>query len=198
MTVDRPTEHPVDPLFTNRWSPRAYSGEPIDDATLMRLFEAARWAPSASNLQPWRFLYGKAGTAAWQPIFNSLVPFNQSWAAKASVLIAVVSRVRSTPPGKTEKVDNVWHAFDAGAAWQNLALQASLLGWYAHGMGGFDNAALRQALNVPEDYAIHAVVAVGKLGDKAQLPEALQQREGPSPRQPLSAMVAEGGFSFEA
>ena len=198
MTVSRQTEHPIDPLFTNRWSPRAYSGEAMDDATLLRLFEAARWAPSASNLQPWRFLYGKAGTSAWQPLFDSLVPFNQSWAAKASVLIAVVSRVRATPPGKTDKVDNVWHAFDAGAVWQNLALQASQLGWYAHGMGGFDNAALRQALNVPEDYAIHAVVAVGKLGDKAQLPEALQQREGPSPRQPLAALVAEGAFRFEA
>ncbi|MFZ2988229.1 nitroreductase family protein [Ideonella sp.] len=198
MTSPRITEHPVNALFTDRWSPRAFTGEAMPDSVLMSLLEAARWAPSASNIQPWRFVYAHAGTPAWQPIFEGLVPFNQGWASKASALIVVLSKKTSTPPGKTEAVANVWHSFDAGAAWASLAFQATLSGWAAHGMGGFDAAALRAALGVPDDVAIEAVVAVGKLGDKSQLPEALASREGPSARLPLAQIAAEGRYGFGA
>lgn len=192
----RQTEHDIHALFLDRWSPRAFTGEAMNDATLHALFEAARWAPSASNSQPWRFLYGRPGTPAWDLIFDSLIPFNQDWAKRASVLIAVISAKDGLPPGKTERQPLVNHAFDTGAAWQSLALQAAHSGWHAHAMGGFDRDKLRANLGVPANYDLQTVVAVGKLGDKSVLSEALQSREAPSDRQPLSAMVGEGKFAF--
>jgi nitroreductase len=198
MTQARATEHPVDPLFTERWSPRAFTGEALPQDTLLSLLEAARWAPSASNIQPWRFLYGHAGTPAFASILGGLIPFNQGWAQKASALIVVLSKRSSVAPGQTEAKANPWHAFDAGAAWASLAFQAHLSGWATHAMGGFDGEALRATLKVPSDVAIEAVVAVGKRGDKAALPEGLQARELPGGRLPLAQIAAEGGYSFSA
>lgn len=197
MTSPRTSDHAIHPMFLERWSPRAMTGEAIAESTLSAFFEAARWAPSASNIQPWRFLYGRAGTPAFQAIFDGLVPFNQGWAAKASALVVVLSKKTSVPPGKTEANPNPWHSFDAGAAWMSLALQVHHAGWSAHGMGGFDAAKLRERLNVPADVAIEAVVAIGKRGDKASLPDALQAREMPSERLPLSQVVAEGAWRFD-
>lgn len=196
MTSTRTTEHAVHPMFLKRWSPRSLTGETIDDATLQTLLEAARWAPSASNLQPWRFLYGRIGTPAFQAILDGLVPFNQGWAAKASALIVVLSKKTSLPPGAAAANPNPWHSFDAGAAWMSLALQAQHAGWVTHGMGGFDGAKLRSALAVPEDVAVEAVIAVGKQGPKDVLPEGLQARELPSERLPLAQIAAEGAWSF--
>lgn len=196
MSTPRSTEHTIDPQFTLRWSPRSFTGEPLSQDTLLSLLEAARWAPSASNLQPWRFLYGHAGTPAFHSILQGLVPFNQGWADKASALIVVLSKRSSVPPGQSEAKANPWHSFDAGAAWMSLALQAQHAGLITHAMGGFDGEALRTALKVPADVAIEAVVAVGKQGDKAALPEALQAREQPSERLALSQIAAEGPYAF--
>ncbi len=192
----RQAAHPIDPQFTDRWSPRAFTGEAIAADVLLGLLEAARWAPSASNIQPARFLFGHAGTPAFATILDGLVPFNQGWAGKASALVVVLSKTSSVAPGQTEAKANVWHAFDAGAAWMSLALQAHLKGYITHAMGGFDGDKLRAALNVPADVAIHAVVAVGKQGDKASLPEGLQARELPNDRLPLAQLAAEGAWSF--
>ncbi|MEK8046634.1 MAG: nitroreductase family protein [Burkholderiales bacterium PBB6] len=192
----RQAAHPIDPQFTDRWSPRAFTGEAIAADALLGLLEAARWAPSASNIQPARFLFGHAGTPAFATILDGLVPFNQGWAGKASALVVVLSKTSSVAPGQTEAKANVWHAFDAGAAWMSLALQAHLKGYITHAMGGFDGDKLRAALNVPADVAIHAVVAVGKQGDKASLPEGLQARELPNDRLPLAQLAAEGAWSF--
>jgi nitroreductase len=189
MNPQRIAEYPIDPLFLDRWSPRAFTGEAMTTDTLMRLFEAARWAPSASNLQPWRFAYGLAGTAGFARIFDALVPFNQGWAGAASALVVVVSARHSIAPGHTEAKPNRWHSFDTGAAWASLALQAHLLGWQTHGMAGFDAERLRQALGLDEAFAIEAVVAIGKRGDAAGLPEALRAREHPSQRRPLADLV---------
>jgi nitroreductase len=196
MSAARPTEFPIDPQFTARWSPRAFTGEAISETALLSLFEAARWAPSASNLQPWRFLYGHAGTPAFQDILGGLVPFNQTWAGKASALIVVLSRTMSVAPGQTEAKPNAWHSFDAGAAWMSLALRARADGFATHAMGGFVAATLRERLGIPEDVAIEAVVAVGKQGDKAQLPEGLQARELPSARLPLAQVAVPGAYRF--
>lgn len=192
----RQTEYPIDPQFTARWSPRAFTGEAMPQATLMSLFEAARWAPSASNSQPWRFIYGHRGSAGFDAIFGSLVPFNQDWAQRASALVAVVSQAERLSHDGKEMRPQAWHSFDTGCAWGYLALQAQLAGWHAHGMGGFDRAALSAALGVPPGYQVEAVVAIGKLGDPALLPEALREREIPSQRLPLATLVAEGRFSF--
>lgn len=187
----------IDPLFAQRWSPRAFTDETLDDATLLGFFEAARWAPSSFNAQPWRFRYGKRGTAAWQPLVDALLPFNRAWAERAAVLVAVMSRTRWTPPGKTDAQPLGSHAFDAGAAWAQLALQVTRAGWHAHAMGGFDAVRLRDGLRIPEDHAVHAVVAIGRRGDKASLPEALQAREAPSLRMPRSDWVGEGPFRVD-
>ncbi|UUX96931.1 nitroreductase family protein [Aquabacterium sp. J223] len=196
MSNSRQTEHPIHPLFTDRWSPRAFTGEAIPAGELMSLLEAARWAPSAYNAQPWRFIYAHRDTPAWQPLFDALVPFNQGWVQRAAAIIVVVSAEQAVFPGKTAPAPNAWHSFDSGAAWASLAFQAQLSGWAAHGMAGFDADTLRQAAAIPAGYAIEAVVAVGRQGDKSVLPEPLQAREVPSHRRPLAQSVAEGRFNF--
>ncbi|MBK6852467.1 MAG: nitroreductase family protein [Burkholderiales bacterium] len=197
MTAPRQTEHPIDPQFTQRWSPRAFTGEAIPEATLLGLIEAARWAPSASNIQPWRFIYARRDTPAWTPLFDCLVEFNRGWAVNAAALVLVMSKKTWLPHGKTEPVPNPTHSFDAGAAWMSLALQAHLAGWPAHGMGGFDRDKARLALGVPSDHVLEAMVAIGRQGDKASLPEALQARETPSTRLALAQIAVEGRYSFD-
>ncbi|WP_445289321.1 nitroreductase family protein [Variovorax atrisoli] len=196
LSQTRQPGHPIHPLFTDRWSPRAYTGEAISTPELLTVLEAARWAPSAYNAQPWRFIYAQRDTAAWQPIFDALVEFNRGWAQRAAALVVVVSAKDATFPGQTEAAPNPWHAFDAGAAWASLAFQATLSGWSAHGMAGFDADALRAAVNLPQSYAIQTVVAIGRRADKGVLPEALQAREVPNDRRPLAQSAAEGHFSF--
>ncbi|NTV11501.1 MAG: nitroreductase family protein [Zoogloea sp.] len=197
LTQQRTPEYPVDPQFTERWSSRAFTGEPIEESTLLSFFEAARWAPSAYNAQPWRFIYGRAETPAWTPIFDALLPLNQTWAQRASALVVIVSRTQWIPPGKNEAQALGTHGFDTGAAWASLALQAQLAGWHTHAMAGFDQEVLRRNLGIPADYAVHVVVAIGRRGDKSVLPEALQAREQPNDRLPVKALVAEGSFAFE-
>jgi nitroreductase len=195
--TDRIADHPIAPQFLARWSLRAFTGDSLPEATLLQFLEAARWAPSGFNAQPWRFIWGRAGTPAWAPIFNSLSDYNQGWAQRASALVLVLSQERWVAPGKAEAQNNSTHAFDAGAAWGHLALQVSLAGWAAHGIGGFDRDAARVALGVPDGYSLHAVIAIGRQGDKTVLPEALQAREAPNGRLPLTALAAEGRFAFD-
>lgn len=190
----RTADHAIDSLFLERWSPRAFTDEVISEAELKALFEAARWAPSSYNSQPWRFVYARRGTAHWQTLLGLLNAFNQSWAKNAAALVVVVSKETMAVPGKAEEVPSYSHSFDAGAAWANLALQAVRLGWQAHGMVGFDRARALTELKVPAGYRVEAAVAIGKPGDKAQLPEALQARETPSQRNPISATAFEGAF----
>ncbi|MEY4751712.1 MAG: hypothetical protein RIQ60_3926 [Pseudomonadota bacterium] len=197
-TTPRQTTYPINPQFTERWSPRAYTGEAIPEETLLSFLEAARWAPSASNVQPWRFIYARRDTPAWAPVFEGLVPFNQAWAKNASAIVVVLSKKTMVPAGKTDAVPNAWHAFDAGAAWMSLALQAHAAGWKAHAAGGFDAKVLRANLGIPDDHDIHAMVMVGRQADKAILPEGLQAREQPNDRTPLAQLVADGRFGFGA
>lgn len=193
----RRSSHPVAAVFTERWSPRAFSDAAIDQATLNSFFEAARWAPSANNAQPWRFVFARRATPGFGPILDALVPFNQDWAQRAAALVVVISAREGVAPGKTEARPIPTHSFDTGAAWASLALQAQLSGWHAHAMGGFDKARLASSLGVPASHAIECVVAIGQKGDAASLPEALQAREFPSDRRPLAELVAEGRFNFK-
>lgn len=161
-------------------------------AQLLSCLEAARWAPSASNRQPWRFVYALAGTPAFDRIHAGLNPGNQGWTAQASALVVVLSHRTALPTGASAPVVNEWAAFDAGAAWMSLALQAQASGWVAHAMGGFQAALLRPALGVPDDVLILAVVALGQPADRASLSPEQQARETPNQRKPLSELVAEG------
>lgn len=192
----RSAEHAIDPQFLDRWSPRAFTADTLDEATLLTFLEAARWAPSSYNSQPWRFVYARRGTAHWERFVGFLNEFNRSWANRAAAIVVVLSKTTFVPPGGEAPVPAPSHSFDTGAAWAQLALQASLSGWKAHGLAGIERQHIRETLAVPDDYAIEAAIAIGRPGDPAQLPEALRARETPSPRQPLAAIAAEGAFSF--
>lgn len=194
-TNPRVPAYPIDPLFIQRWSPRAFTGEEIPEQELMTIFEAARWAPSSYNSQPWRFLYARRGTPHWDRFLGLLNEFNQSWAQRASALVIVVSNSVMLPPGKDKEIPSRSHSFDTGAAWAHLALQAVRSGWYAHGMAGFDIDRAFTELNVPKGYRVEAAIAIGRRADKSILPESLQQREHPNGRNKLETIVSEGGFT---
>jgi nitroreductase len=186
----RRADHPIDELFLDRWSPRAMTGEPIPDEELMVLFEAARWAPSSFNNQPWRILYARRDTEHWATFLDLLVESNQAWARNAAALLLFVSKTTFDRNGKPART----HSFDAGSAWENLALQASLRGIVAHGMQGFDYDRARTALDIPDEYQVEAMIAVGRPGPRESLPEKLQAVESPNDRRPLAQTICEGPF----
>lgn len=186
----RKADHEVQPVFVNRWSPRAFSPEPIEDATLWGVFEAGRWAPSSYNEQPWRFIIARS-EADRKRFLDFLLPMNQAWAQHAPVLLVMVAKKTFSHNGTPNSVA----VFDCGTAWGYMSLQAAHNGLITHGMAGFDRDKARVALEVPDDYDIVAVIAMGKHGDKAQLPEAMQEREVPSDRRPAKDTVMEGRFS---
>lgn len=191
--MTRTPAHPVEPLFVERWSPRAFDASPVSDTDLATLFEAARWAPSSYNAQPWRFLYAHRDTPDWDRMLAVLIPFNQLWAKQAGALILVLSDTIMTGPDGQPKPSHS-HSFDAGAAWAQLALQAHRLGLITHGMTGVDFDAARAAFAVPERYRVEAAIAVGRQGDRASLPEPFQAREMPSDRHPIEAFAFAGNF----
>ncbi len=186
----RSPEYGVDLLFLNRWSPRAMSGESLSKHEFMSLIEAARWAPSSYNNQPWRFLYALRNSDHWNTFFDLLIEFNQKWARNASVLMLIVSRTTFEHNGEESRT----HSFDAGAAWENLALQGARNGLVVHAMEGFDQERAREELEVPKDYSVEAMVAIGKPGDPENLPDDLRERETPSDRKPVSEITIEGPF----
>jgi nitroreductase len=166
------------------------SGEPLSEEELLTLFEAARWAPSTSNEQEWRFLYARRDTPQWPHFFDLLVGANQVWCSRAGVLVTVLARTVFKKSGKPNPV----HLFDAGSAWQSLALQATAMGLVAHGMAGFDYEKARKTLQVPDHFAVAAMVALGRPGNPADLPAGLRERETPSGRRPARESICEGPF----
>ncbi|MBV8237526.1 MAG: nitroreductase family protein [Sphingomonas sp.] len=194
--MTREAAHPIEPLFVDRWSPRSFTGEPVPDAVLLSAFEAARWAPSASNVQPWRFLLARPGDADWETFVGLLMPRNALWASRASALVVILSELRLERRGVV--VDNVSHSFDAGAAWTNFAHQALLLGWHTHGIGGFDREAARTRLAVPDDFAIEAMVAIGRLAGLDTLDPEFHAAEAPNGRRPLDETVFAGRLGAPA
>ncbi|MBV9106662.1 MAG: nitroreductase family protein [Verrucomicrobia bacterium] len=188
----RQPDFPIEPLLVDRWSPRGMSGEEISRGELMALFEAARWAPSSFNAQQWRALYARRNTDQWQVFFDLLVEANKAWAKNAAVLILFISRQRF----EYNNEPSITHSYDAGAAWQNFALQGSRQGLVVHGMEGFDYNRARTELRIPEEYSVEAMAAVGRPAPKEVLPEKLQARETPTPRRKIEDSVREGRFSF--
>lgn len=188
----RESQYSIDPLFLERWSPRAFTGEVIDESELLTILDAAHWAPSSANQQPWRFIYALKGSEDWDKFVGLLVESNQEWAKTASALIYVVSRGFSGDFSEGRK--SYTHSFDAGTAWGYLTLQARLSGFYAHGMGGIKHEEIQQTFAIPEGYRVEAGVALGRLADKSVLSERNQEREVPSQRKPLSEVAFRGKF----
>ena len=195
VTVNgRTADHPIDPVFLERWSPRAFTGEQLPEADLLTMLESARWAPSSYNSQPWRFAYARRDTPHWDRFLGLLVPFNQSWAVNASALVINISNSLMRPPGSDKDVPSPTHSFDAGTASGYLALQAHKMGWHAHGMVGFDKERAFTELGVSAGYRVEATYAIGRMGNVAALPENLRDRERPSSRMLLSEIAFEGSF----
>jgi nitroreductase len=192
-STPRVADHPIDSQFLERWSPRAFTGEEISEQTVHTFLEAARWAPSSYNSQPWRFVFARRGTPHWETLLGLLNDFNRSWAQHASVLMVLISKDDFIGPDGKE-APAVAHTFDAGSAWSYLALQASRSGYHAHGMVGFDKQKTAVDLGIPAGYTVEIAIAIGKIGDKKMLPEGLQAREVPSPRQPVTSFAFEGKF----
>ncbi len=193
LAPGRQADHPVDQQFPARWSPRSFSDHALTEAEVLTVLEAARWAPSASNNQPARFVWGLRGDAGFAAILEALVPFNRDWAQRAAALVVVASRdVTVAADGKVSP--NRWSAFDAGAAWMSLALQVQKMGLVAHAMGGFDVPALAAAVALPEGHSLHAVVAIGQQGPVDLLAEPLRAREMPNQRNPLTESAFRGRF----
>ena len=194
MSNQRTSEHPVDSNFLERWSPRAFAATSMPRADLLTILEAARWAPSSYNIQPWRFLYSERQDANWPRYLDVLLPFNLQWAQHASALVVVLSD--TVMPGDAEQGQKLsrTHSFDAGAAWAQLALQATSLGYHAHAMAGIDIEKTRESLQVPDHFQVEIAIAVGVRAEPSALPEVLREREYPSDRLPLDEIAFAGLF----
>jgi len=182
-----PAVEGVLPVVLHRWSPRAFDGREVSAADLRKIFEAARWAPSSNNEQPWSFIVGLRGTETHKKIAASLVSFNQMWAPKAPVLILGVANTKFSRNGKP----NYYASYDLGAATMLITLQAQELGLATHQMGGFDHEAARGALEIPEDYALGSVMALGYMGEPATLENErlIEQEVAPRTRKQLDETV---------
>ena len=171
----------------HRWSPRSFSDRAVSGSDLETVFEAARWAASSYNEQPWRFLVGQRGSETYDKIFASLGEFNQMWAGTAPVLILGAMRTRFSH----NETPNPVALYDLGAAAATLCYQATALGLHTHQMAGYDRDAARKAFGVPEEFEFGAVIALGYQGEPSALtvPQMLEQEVGPRQRKPLAEFV---------
>ncbi|GAA0653553.1 nitroreductase family protein [Salarchaeum japonicum] len=189
VAANRTPTRDVDPLFVNRWSGYAMTGEPVPERDYLPVFEAARWAPSSRNTQPWRFAYADRRDDEWETFVSLPNDWNRQWAENAAVLVVLFSETTDE-----EGRERSAHSFDAGAAWENLALEATRRGLVAHPMGGFDHDAAKEELGAPDDYDAEAMIAIGDPAPTDTLPEDLRGGDEPNGRKPLDEIVSRGGF----
>lgn len=180
-------DHPIHPLIAERWSPRAFSERPVAPETLRSVLEAARWAPSAANMQPWHFLVATADEpVAFERMVNVLMEGNIRWARQAPVLMLVVAKLYTDREGNPTPRS----LYDVGLAVGTLTVQASAHGLAVHQMGGFHADKARETFEIPEGYEPVAAIALGYVGDPHTLPEDLRTRElAPRTRKPLNEFV---------
>jgi nitroreductase len=189
------SDHPVHDLIRHRWSPRAFADKPVSPEVLRSLFEAARWAPSSSNEQPWAFLVATKDDPAYPKLLSTLVEFNQLWAKNAPVLAIAVSKLSFARNGRANR--NAF--YDTGAAVAHLTMEASARGLFVHQMGGFDAQKAKELFSIPDDWEAIAAFVIGHLGDPQSLPKTLRDRElAPRSRKPLSEFVMSGAWARPA
>ncbi|GAA4488468.1 nitroreductase family protein [Gluconacetobacter asukensis] len=183
-------------LIVERWSPRSFTDALISDEELRAILEAARWAPSQYNSQPWRFMYARRGTENWDLFLSWLKPVNQRWAKSASALVYVASCKTMIPRMTPDPVFSRTHSYDAGAAAMLILLQATYAGWAAHTMSGVSNIEETHAgLKLPDSFALETAIAIGKQGALSMLPDDLAVREKPSMRVALDEIIYDGTFA---
>ena len=187
----RPRQYGSDDIFRSRWSPRSMTGQTVGGDDLMAMFEAAHWAPSSGNNQPWRFIYARRDDPEWGVLFNLLNETNRRWCQNAGALVVIISKRTFDKNGKPSRT----HSYDTGAAWGMFALEGSLRGLVVHGMQGFSYERAKTDLGVPDDFSVEAMVAVGILDETSKLPVDLAEREKPSGRKHLAQIIARGKFS---
>jgi nitroreductase len=182
-----PATEEVLPVMRARWSPRSFSDREVSSADLRKVFEAARWAPSSYNEQPWRFLVGLRNSETYQKIGSALAPFNQAWALKAPVLILGAAKKHFSH----NNAPNNFAVFDLGAASGFMTLQAAELGLSAHQMAGYDQDVARKAFQIPDAFDLGSVMALGYQGEPSALTneQMLKQETSPRTRKPLSEIV---------
>ena len=187
---------PVHELVRNRWSPRAFADKPVAPETLKSLFEAARWAPSSSNEQPWAYLVSTKDDAGnFAKMVSVLVEFNAGWAQHAPVLALSVAHLKTEREGRPNPVA----LHDVGSATAQLTFEANARGLLVHQMAGFDAQKARQVFAIPDDWDPVAAIAIGYPGDPNSLPEKLRERElAPRIRKPLAQFVMTGGWGHTA
>ncbi|HMI52934.1 MAG TPA: nitroreductase family protein [Candidatus Saccharimonadales bacterium] len=190
-----PTEHPVHEVIQNRWSPRAFGDQSIPGSVLRSLFEAARWAPSSSNQQPWAYIVAtKDDRENFDKILSVLVPFNAGWAKEASALAIAVAELKFTNGNPNRNA-----YYDVGAASLQLSIEATARGLVVHQMAGYDPEKARQVFDIPADWDAIAAMAIGYPGDPTSLPAPLKEREvAPRSRKPLSSFVMTGKWGHTA
>jgi nitroreductase len=192
--MEKPAEttYPIEPLLQRRWSPRAFAERPVEPEKLLSLWEAARWAASTANQQPWYFIVAtKEDAAEYARLLSCLRENNQQWASRAPVLMVSVAKLTFDANGQPNR-----HAFhDVGLAVANLIVQATALGLFVHQMAGIYPDRVRELYGIPEGFEPVAGIVLGYLGDPAALPEDLRQREvAPRVRKPLESFVFQGAW----
>lgn len=165
------------------------TGNALDKSEFLPGFEAARWAPSSRNSQPWRFVYAARDEDEWGTFLELLNEYNRQWAVNAAVLVVIFSE---TTDEKGRSLST--HSFDTGAAWDNLALEATRRNLVIHPIGGFDHDAATTDLDAPDNYAVEAMVAIGERAPPEELPDDLRNREKPSGHKPLDKIITHGSF----
>ncbi len=167
------TSHNISENIKNRWSPRAFDSRPVEEEKLFRVLEAGRWAASAFNEQPWRFVVGKKGEEKYEKILASLVEWNQQWARKAPVLILNLAKKTFSRNGKV----NVTALYDLGQAVAGMAMEVVNQGLVSHQMSGFDTEKARLSLGISDDFQLVSVMALGYYGNVEELPEDMREME---------------------
>lgn len=187
--------HPINELLQQRWSPRAFSGKQVEKEKLQSILEAARWAPSAYNEQPWRFIVGIKGDGTWDRICETLVEWNRQWACKAPVLILNIGKKTHEYNGK----NNVTFKYDTGQAVAMMVTEAVNQGLFSHQMSGFDAEKAAELFDIPDDYQAISVTAVGYYGNAEDLPEDMYKSEMEErKRKSLKELVFSGKFGEQS
>jgi nitroreductase len=196
MQKPAPNDFPVHELIRERWSPRAFADKPISQNVLRSIFEAARWAPSSNNEQPWAYIVASRDDKdGFQKILSVLVEFNAAWAKSANVLAIAVAELafaKNNTPNRNAH-------YDTGAATALLSMEATAQGLAVHQMAGFDPEKARQVFGIPVGWEAIAVLAIGYPGDPVSLPEPLKDREmAPRTRKPIAEFVMAGRWGHTA
>ncbi len=196
MNNPAPVEYPVLDVIKNRWSPRAFSDKPVPAEVMRSLFEAARWAPSSNNEQPWAYIVATKDDAEnFEKSLGALVEFNAGWAKKAPVLAIAVAKLafsKNNAPNRNAQ-------YDVGAASLQLCIEATARGLVVHQMAGFDPETAKEAYNIPQGWEPVAAMAIGYPGDASSLPEPYQSREkAPRTRKPIREFVMSGEWGHTA